>query len=192
MNIKPAKQLFTRQLPLARDVIHAGGVVAYPTENCFGLGCHPKDYLAVKKILNLKQRPTAKGLILIGSDMGQLRKYIEILPDELMVKMASSWPSSTTWLVPAAPWVPSWLKGDSDNIAIRIPAHKLARQLCKHCGHALVSTSANPSGRRPARSSGQVYKLFFDDIDYVIDASCGSAKRPSTIIDLLTDQIIRP
>ena len=177
---------------MARDAIRDGGVVAYPTENCYGLGCHPKDYIAIKKLLTLKQRPVTKGLILIASDIVQLRKYIQALPDELMLKMVESWPSTTTWLVPAAPWVPSWLKGDSNKIALRIPAHKFARRLCNFCGHALVSTSANPGGLRPARSSRQVYQYFSDNIDYVVDASCGKAKRPSTIIDLMTDQIIRP
>ena len=185
------KDSYARQLLNARDVIRDGGVVAYPTESCYGLGCHPKNYAAISKILALKQRSASKGLILIAYDITQLTSYFEVLPDDLVSKLSSSWPSSTTWLVPAASWVPSWLKGDSDKIAVRIPAHRLARQLCKYCGHALVSTSANPGGQRAARSSAQVNRIFSNKVDFVVDAKCGSASRPSTIIDLLTDQIIR-
>ena len=176
---------------MARDVIRDRGVVAYPTESCFGLGCLPKDPLAVKKILALKQRPASKGLILIAGEIAQLIQYIEPQPDELMLKMTASWPSSTTWLVPAASWVPSWLKGDSDKIALRIPAHRFARRLCNYCGHALVSTSANPSGQRAARSAHEVNRLFAHHVDYVVDSKCGAARRASRIIDLITDQVVR-
>lgn len=190
-NTDAVKEFDARQLLEARDVIRGGGVVAYPTESCYGLGCYPKNHAAIRKILSLKRRSVTKGLILIAGDITQVTKYIEILPDELLSKISSSWPSSTTWLVPAASWVPSWLKGDSDKIAIRVPAHSLARQLCKYCGHALVSTSANLSGQPAARSCAQVRRCFANKVDYVVDSNCGSASRPSTIIDLLTDQIIR-
>lgn len=181
-----------RQLQRARQVIRDGGVLAYPTESCFGLGCKPKNHAAVKKILALKRRPASKGLILIAADINQIKPYIQDIHEELLAKMSSSWPSATTWLVPAASWVPVWIKGNSDKIAVRIPAHRLARQLCRHCGHALVSTSANRSGQRSVRHAAHVERIFSDKVDYIVDANCGLAKRPSTIIDLLTDRIIRP
>lgn len=189
--VTQCKESYARQLFKARDVVRDSGVVAYPTESCYGLGCHPKNYKAIRKILALKKRPATKGMILIANDITQLRGYFAVLPDNLLFKLSSSWPSSTTWLVPAACWVPSWIKGDSDKIAVRIPAHRLARQLCKYCGHALVSTSANQSGQRAARSGAQVKRIFSNQVDYVVDAKCGSASQPSTIIDLLTDQILR-
>lgn len=187
----PVKSSDRQQLHHAREVIRNGGVVAYPTESCFGLGCHPKQHAAVQKILRIKRRSATHGLILIAGDIEQISSYIKILPNELKSKMAASWPSSTTWLIPAASWVPSWIRGDSDKIALRIPAHRLARQLCNYCGHALVSTSANRRGQRSARSATQVNRIFSNHVDFVLDAKCGSANRPSTIIDLLTDQIIR-
>ena len=183
---------YRQQLHHARDVIREGGVVAYPTESCFGLGCNPRHYTGVKKILMLKRRSASKGLILIGADYSQFSPYVKNLPDELITKMASSWPSSTTWLVPAASWVPSWLKGNSDKIALRIPAHRLARQLCRYCGHALVSTSANRSGQRSARHAIHVRRIFSNTVDFIVDAKCGTADRPSTIIDLLSGKIMRP
>ncbi len=191
MKTKTSTYSHARQLLKARDVIGNGGIVAYPTESCYGLGCYPKDYNAIRKILLLKYRPVTKGLIVIGGDINQVSKYFQVLSDDLWSRLSLSWPSATTWLVPAASWVPSWLKGDSDKIAVRVPAHRLARELCKYCGHALVSTSANLSGQRAARTRAEVSRIFSDKVDYIIDAKCGSATRPSTITDLLTGQVIR-
>ena len=184
-------QPLREQLSNAASALKADGVIAYPTESCFGLGCNPKSYKAVKRILKMKRRPYAKGLILIAHDYSQLSVYLQKLPEELLNKMTSSWPSATTWLCPAAPWVPTWLKGKHQQIAVRIPAHRIARQLCKQTGYALVSTSANLSGQRALRHYQQVDKIFTDKIDYLVQAKCGGAKRASTIIDLITDQVIR-
>ncbi len=181
-----------QQLKEASAVINTGGVCAYPTESCFGLGCNPKDSKAVQRILKLKRRSTSKGLILIGSDYSQLEPFITAsLSENLKIKMLNSWPAAITWLVPAAQWTPNWLRGDSDKIAIRVPDHKIARELCRLCDHALVSTSANLSGRRVTRTSEQVKNIFAESVDYIVDAECGGFRNPSTIIDIKTDQVIR-
>ncbi len=180
-----------KQLLKANTAVADGGVIAYPTESCFGLGCYPKDSQAVKKILRLKHRPASKGLILIGCDFAQLQPYIKKLPDYLIEKMLASWPAAVSWLVPAAPWVPKWLTGDSDKIVVRVPDHKFARELCRSCDYALVSTSANRSGQKACRTTTQVKKIFSKEVDYIVDLSCGKAIKPSTIIDVETDRIIR-
>ena len=180
-----------QQIKSACETVRSGGVVAYPTESCYGLGCHPKNYSAVKKILKLKHRSSNKGLILIAHDISQLSGYFDTLPVELLEKLSASWPSRTTWLVPAARWMPTWIKGSSSKIAVRVPAHKLARELSKQCGHPLISTSANLSGQGSARSAKQVEHIFSSRVDFVIKAPCGREKRASTIIDLLSNQVIR-
>ena len=171
--------------------VAAGGIIAYPTESCFGLGCYPKNSRAVKRILQLKHRPASKGMILIGSDFYHLQPYIKKLPKKLVEKMLNNWPAAITWLVPAAVWVPEWLTGDSDKIAIRIPDHKIARELCRICDHALISTSANKSGQSACRTAQQVKDIFSDDLDYIIDLPCGSAVKPSKIVNIESGEIVR-
>jgi len=180
-----------QQLTQASAAIASGGICAYPTEHCFGLGCNPKDSQAVQKILKLKRRSASKGLIIIGCNFSQLQPYVKELRDEQLDKMLDSWPAAITWLVPAAKWVPQWLRGDSDKIAIRVPDHKIASQLCLYCDHALISTSANRSGQTVRTTSEQVKKHFDEGLDYIVDASCGGYSDPSTIIDIDTGIVIR-
>jgi len=86
--------------------IQQGKVIAYPTEAVFGLGCHPLDAEAVKKILKIKQRPVSKGLILIASDFSQLRPYVADVPDALLEQALNTWPGPNTWLFPKNPATP--------------------------------------------------------------------------------------
>ena len=180
-----------QQLKQASEIIASGGICAYPTESCFGLGCNPKDSKAVQRILMLKRRSSSKGLILIGNNFSQLELYAKELPQYLKEKLLNSWPGAITWLVPAANWVPKWLTGDSDKIAIRIPDHKIARELCRVSEQALVSTSANQTGQKACRNSQQVKRLFDNNIDYIIDTNSGKSLSPSMIIDVETDNVIR-
>ncbi len=180
-----------QQLQKASQIVADGGVIAYPTESCFGLGCYPKNSTAVKRILQLKHRSASKGMILIGSDFYHLRPYIKELPEQLIEKMLNSWPAAITWLVPAAHWVPDWLTGDSDKIAIRIPGHAIARELCRICDHALVSTSANKAGQPACVKKNQIERIFATEIDYIVDYPCGRSTRPSKIIDIESETVIR-
>jgi len=179
------------QVRRAVCAIKSGGVVAYPTESCFGLGCNPKDPAAVKRILSMKNRSSAKGLILIGSEISQFLPYFDTLADKHLNKLEKSWPAAITWLVPAAHATPRWLSGISGKIAVRIPDHFLARQLCHLCGHALVSTSANQAGRKPCRSAEQVKSAFSNGPDVIIQAACGGLASPSRVIDLNSDLVVR-
>ena len=112
----------------ATAAIRHGGVIAYPTEAVYGLGCNPLDWDAVQRLLDLKQRPIDKGLILIASEFDQLRPFIIEPAQEIMAPVFSSWPGPTTWLLPAAPRVPKWLTGRHRSIAIRVTAHPLAAE----------------------------------------------------------------
>ncbi|MGH8273929.1 MAG: L-threonylcarbamoyladenylate synthase, partial [Gammaproteobacteria bacterium] len=85
----------------AAAAIRAGGVVAYPTEGVWGLGCHPRNEAAVKRILVLKQRSREQGLILLAADEAQLAHYVAPFPPEMASRIRASWPGPVTWLVPA-------------------------------------------------------------------------------------------
>jgi len=179
------------KLRQAARVFHAGGLLAYPTESVFGLGCDPLNPHAVHRLLQLKQRPLHKGLILIAADYDQLRPFIRPLQAARMAEVFASWPGPHTWLLPAAPHLPRWLRGGHKTLAVRVTAHPVAAALCRACRSPLVSTSANLSGRPPARTPLKVRQGLGQQLEHIVNAPCGGAKRPSTIRNALTGALIR-
>ena len=178
----------TRQ---AVRVLHAGGVIAYPTEAVYGLGCDPMDAAAVLRILELKKRPWQKGLILIASDRQQLDPFILPLSQELQTLLDESWPGPITWLLPAHPEVPYWLRGEHNSIAVRVTAHAGTRVLCEAFGRAIVSTSANPATLPPARSPLKVRRYFGDGLGMILHGPLGGRAQPSEIRDASSGRVIR-
>ncbi|WP_120997474.1 tRNA threonylcarbamoyladenosine biosynthesis protein RimN [Stutzerimonas urumqiensis] len=175
----------------AARVIRAGGVIAYPTEAVWGLGCDPWDSDAVYRLLELKERPVEKGLILIADSIRQFDFLLDELPSAWLDRLASTWPGPNTWLVPHRNRLPEWITGRHDTVALRVTDHPLARELCALVG-PLVSTSANPAGRPAARSRLRVEQYFPGELDRVVGGALGGRKNPSTIRDLATGQIVRP
>src|SRR3990167_4516311 len=127
-------------------VLQQQGVIAYPTEAVYGLGCDPFSELAVKKILKLKKRDINKGLILIASNWKQIENLIQPIPDEKLSQVMQTWPGPVTWLFPASDEVPRWISGAHSTIALRITAHPIAKALCEKWNGPIVSTSANKEG----------------------------------------------
>lgn len=179
------------QLHQAARIIKAGGVLAYPTEAIFGFGCDPDDGGAVERILAIKGRSATKGLILIAAAIEQILPFIAELPKLRAAEIRASWPGPTTWVLPATPKTPLWLTGGRTTIAARVTAHRGTADLCRACGMALVSTSANRSGRRPTRSSLTVRRWFKTDIDYLLPGACGAERRPSRMIDANSGEVLR-
>ena len=172
--------------------LRQGGVVAYPTEAVFGLGCDPLDGEAVWRLLELKQRPAGKGLILIAADLSQLQPFIEPPPADKLRLLKQSWPGPVTWVVTARPELPVWLRGNHSTIAVRVTAHPLAAALCREFGAALVSTSANPAGLSPARSPLTVRHYFGRRLDHLLHGSPGGLQRPTEIRNLADGRVLRP
>lgn len=186
-NAAPACRFRLRR---AARVLHRGGVVAYPTEAVFGLGCNPLDRGAVLRILAIKRRPMHKGLILIASRFAQLAPFVQPPDAALQARLDATWPGPVTWLLPAAPAAPTWLRGQHASIAVRVTAHPLAAALCDAFGGAIVSTSANPSGRPPARTPLQVHRRC-PGIDLVLHGPTGGARRPTEIRDAGSGALVR-
>lgn len=178
-------------LKRAARVIQAGGVIAYPTEAVYGLGCDPFNHAAVMRLLALKHRPMDKGLILIAANMEQLEPFIAPLDEASLQTLNATWPGPVTWLLPARPETPVWLRGHHHTIAVRVTKHPLAAALCQATGHALVSTSANLAGCQPARTPLRVKQQFGNQLDYLLTAPTGSHSQPTTIRDLQTGKTLR-
>lgn len=206
-------------LRVAARAIAAGAVIAYPTEAVYGLGCDPLDAAAVYRLLAIKCRDEAKGLILIAADFAALAPFVEPLDPARMAEIQATWPGPNTWLLPARPETPSWLTGAHDTLAVRVTAHPVAAALCRTCARlssqpralegispgispgantraslgsgALVSTSANLRDREPSRTALGVRLGLGNAPDLIVTGTCDAKARPSTIREGRTGRVLR-
>lgn len=170
--------------------LRRGGLIAYPTESCYGLGCDPDNRTAVLRLLKLKQRPQRKGLILIAASYRQVARYLQPLALNEQVKLQCDGAQAITYLMPAHHSAPRWLRGSHDTLAVRLTAHPVAARLCRSANSALVSTSANRSGQRPAKTYAQCQRLFGGKV-WVLPGRVGKRKKPSTIRAWADGRVIR-
>jgi len=180
--------MYSSELQHAARTLKQGGIVAYPTEYCFGLGCDPFDRDAVLRLMRIKRRPLRKGLIVLAADIGQLAPYLNEIPP----LVAASWPGPHTWLLSPRSGVPGWITGRHEKIAVRVTAHAQAAALCHASGMAIVSTSANRAGQAPARSTREVTRRFGKLVDYILPGRVGDVPAPTPIRDAMTGKLIRP
>lgn len=173
------------------QLLHAGGVIAYPTEAVWGLGCDPWQADAVARIWQIKGRDPGKGVIVIAADLDQVRPFLTGLTDDERRRLSATWPGPVTWLVPADDSVPRWLRGRHDTLALRVSAHPGVQALCRAFGGPLVSTSANRAGQRPARTALQVRCWLGRELDAIVPGAVGGLARPTEIRDLRSQRVIR-
>lgn len=179
-------------LAIAVAALRAGGVVAYPTEAVWGLGCDPRNRTAFERLFALKQRAPEQGVLLIAADFAQIAPYIDLAatPAAALARAQVSWPGPHTWIFPRAGDVPAWLAGAHAGIALRVTAHAPAAALCRAFGGALVSTSANLHGAAPARDAAAVRAAFGDRV-VLVDGPLGGLERPTPIRDAVSGKFIR-
>jgi len=172
----------------AADVLLGGGVIAYPTEGVFGLGCMPDNAEALRRLLTIKQRDPAKGLILIASDEKQLQGWID--PDCDAIPRAE--PSSpVTWIAPSGPLASPLVRGANDGLAVRLTSNPTAAAICDAVSSPIVSTSANIAGKPAAQNQFVLRRNFAACVDYIVPGDCGPSTGPSEIRDLVTGKILR-
>ncbi len=160
--------------------LRRGGLIAYPTESCYGLGCDPGNHRAVQRLLRLKQRPQHKGLILIAARYPQVACYLQPLTPDEQHRLQAAGAEVVTYLMPARPTTPRRLRGKHSALAVRFTTHPMARQLCRVLPHALVSTSANRSGCRSIKTYADCQRQFGHAV-WVLPGQIGQRKQPSTI-----------
>lgn len=177
-------------LTQARARLRSGGVVAYSTESCFGLGCLPQDVRAIRRVLAIKARPNHKGLIVIAADVAQIRHLVKPLSAAQWAELGRYWPGPYTFLLPASRKVAPALRGRHDKIAVRITAHGEAAALCRAVGSALVSTSANRAGQR-ALKTARACRMAFGSAVLTLPGRIGKRRKPSTIIDFTSGRVLR-
>ena len=177
-------------LDQAVKTVQRQGVIAYPTEGVWGLGCDPYSRIAVDKILNLKKRSVDQGLLLVAKDIGQFDLFLEGLKRKNYEELDRNWPGPITYLVPDNGSAPRWVVGEHKTLGLRVSDHPLIKTLCALTG-PLVSTSANISGFPPIKSVNEIEEVFDQEIDYVLAGELGKLGKPTQIKNILTGEVLR-
>ena len=169
----------------AVDVIKSGGVIAYPTESVYGIGGDPFNNDVVEKILSIKNRPLAKGMILVSiCSLDSLsKKHIDHL--------LSKWPGPYTFIVPASDKVPKSITGYKDTVAIRVSSNPTICKLCNLYGKPIISTSCNVTGEQPLLTYDMVRTRFENLIDFILDDKVEGLQNTTSIVNLLTGEVLR-
>jgi L-threonylcarbamoyladenylate synthase len=173
----------------AADVLLGGGVIAYPTEGVYGLGCMPDDASAILRVLSIKHRDPGKGLILIASNKTQFDAWVSLQGIAIPDPDASR---PITWIATARPGVLPLVTGHRESLAIRITTNPVAAAICDAVESPIVSTSANRTGKPVARNCIVLRRNFGACVDYIVPGDCGPASGPSEIRDLKSGKVLRP
>jgi L-threonylcarbamoyladenylate synthase len=168
-----------------------GGIIAYPTETLYGLGCDPLNATAALHLINLKQRRIEQGLILVASRFEQLEPYLSPVPAAIRKRVTRVSKQPVTWVLPCPEYVPVWLRGEHHSLAVRITTHPVSAALCDRWGGPLVSSSANIHGRPAALTPLAVRKAFNNQLDYILHSTQAGTNHPSQIRDALSGAILR-
>ncbi len=171
-------------LEKAADVLKSGGVIGYPTETIYGIGCSAFNSKAVDRVFQLKNRDRGKAMIIIAGDTVQVREMVTSIPEDAEKLIENFWPGPLTIVFEASSLIKEFAFGKSKTIAIRIPDSIICMELIKESGFPIISTSANLSGQAPATDAQQVAEFFGAQLDLIVDGGPSLEKKPSTVVDI--------
>jgi L-threonylcarbamoyladenylate synthase len=171
-------------LTAAADWIRAGGIVAFPTDTVYGLAVDPRSAAAVAALFDLKGRDARSALPLIGDSLEAVVRACGTM-DARSARLARAyWPGALSIVLDAPADVDAAVHAGTDSVAVRVPAHGVARALAAACGGLVTATSANASGRPPADSAAALDAIARDPRVFVVDAGPAPGGAPSTIVDV--------
>lgn len=172
-----------------RHYLQRGGVIAYPTESCYGLGCDPRNRRAVQRLLRLKRRPRHKGLLVVAAELAQVARFVHPPTPGQAEILEKHWPGPYTFLFSAKPYIPKSVTGRHHSLGVRVSAHPTVQALTASLG-PLTSSSANLAGARALKTAAAVSRTFGSRVR-VIPGRIGKRKTPSRIIDLNSGKTLR-
>lgn len=171
----------------AAQILVEGGVVAFPTDTVYGLGCDLFSPEAVGRIYAIKGRPTYLPLIAMFAETAQWSQVASVLPEYARTYMQHWWPGPLTVIVPARADVPSLVLGEGTTIGMRIPAEPVALALLRRVGRPLATTSANRSGQPAAATAQEVEAQLGSAVDLILDVGRLLPGTASTVVDCAID-----
>ncbi|GLR63264.1 L-threonylcarbamoyladenylate synthase [Marinospirillum insulare] len=185
------EQIDSKAVQEAAALLRQGGVLAYPTEAVWGLGCDPFNSRALQRLLLLKERDPSKGVILIAASIDQFKPWLTDITSAEQKVLDSSWPGPQTWLVKDNGYTPELIRGKHTRVALRVSNHPCVVALCEAFDSPIVSTSANTAGHPPLLSYEEIEQQFGGDVDMILKGSLGGLDRPTRITDLATGEVLR-
>ena len=184
MKLVNADEQGLREAALA---VRGGGLVVYPTETFYGLGCEPSSPDATRRVCEIKGRAD-KPLPLICSDLKAARMVVEFnAAAERLVERF--WPGPLSLVLPSKVEYPVWVTRKGSTLAVRVPGHEGARRLASLSGGVLVSTSANISGREPPTTASGAVEQLGRKVDVVVDGGRTAGGEPSPVLDLSGEEL---
>ena len=177
------------QIHLAVKRLKAGGIIAYPTESVYGLGCDASNLKAVSQLLSFKKRSYKKGLILLVSDINQAEKFINPLTLAQIEKINATSDRATTWLIDKHQNTSTLLSGTHEKLAIRVTTNPVARALCEVFDSPIISTSCNLTKKPTSNRVSIVRNKMIGSVEIISGLCCN--QKPSKIIDLETMDVLR-
>jgi len=166
----------------AAAVIRDGGVVAIPTETCFGLAVDPFNRGALDRLFAVKNRPRAKPVLVLIEHTKYLDRLVRVVPEPYRALIQNHWPGPLTLIFPALSTLPQLLTGGTDTVGVRISSNSIATDICRLAGGIITATSANISGEKPACSVTEIVKSLGNDIDLIVASEIPQTSHCSTII----------
>lgn len=169
----------------ATEVLTGGGLLIYPTETLYALGCDPRLDTALQRLVRVKRRPAALHLPLVAADRDQVERVALLQTSRERALADRFWPGPLTLVLsrredaPLAEW--AW----GPTLAVRVPGSPLARALARGLGSPLPSTSANLSGEPAPSHSAALHPDLLDGADLLLDAGALPASPPSTIVQVI-------
>ncbi len=173
----------------AVNIIREGGVVAFPTETSYGLAVDYQNEKALEKLYRIKQRSPEKALLVLVENREQLSQLVIDVPDEYQILMEKFWPGPLTLIFPARNELSTVLTGGSGTIGIRISPHPMASRLVSGYGKPLTATSANLSGNSPAKSAGEIRRIFKERVDFIVEEDTDLPGNCSTIVGIQNSKL---
>jgi len=169
----------------AAQTVKKGGVIVYPTDTVYGLGCNPFDQEAVTRIFKIKGERT-KPLPILASNINEVEKIAHVT--EKTQKLAKKfWPGPLTMVLLKKPLLPEIVTCKLDSVAMRVPNHDVALELIRLSGGLLIGTSANKTGEKPPRTASEAVEQIGEEVDLILDGGPTPLGASSTIIDLTTE-----
>ena len=173
----------------AAAVVRAGGLVAFPTDTLYGLAADPFNADAVARVVAAKGRGAGQAMPLVAADEAQIARQLGRLPPRARVLAGHFWPGPLTLLIEAPPTLAAPVTGGTGRVGVRVPAHDVARALCRASGSVLTATSANLSGRPATDDPDAVAASLGGDVDVLVDAGRAPGGQPSTIVDVTGSEL---
>jgi L-threonylcarbamoyladenylate synthase len=174
----------TRILNEAAEIIRAGGIIIFPTRGLYGLAADANNPIAISKIFTVKNRPSAKPLLVLIKNQEALEPLVQNIPPEARQLMKEFWPGKLTIIFPARQTLSPILTGNTGKIGVRLPGYPVALALAELLDNPITGTSANVSGQPGIADIRNLDSTILDKVDLVLDAGPLLGGTGSTIVDI--------